>query len=239
MEQKQAQIKQIIVITDGKSNVGNCPIEAAKRAYEKGIVVSSIGIINNNEKDNESDIGEIEGIANAGGGVFQYTHIDNLSQTMHVVTQKTTQKTLEQIVSKQLKSIVGAEITELSPKYRYKIIDFIEKYGDAVNLKCVLALDISGSMKNKIETAKKSVIDLIENIKSRKGFSEIAVIVYPGIKDCLYEIICNFEDSSDRIKENLKNISAQGKTPTGPAIEEAASMILDEDLEFIAKRYYV
>ena len=35
------EIKQIIVVTDGRSNTGISPVEAAKRAYEAGITAPS------------------------------------------------------------------------------------------------------------------------------------------------------------------------------------------------------
>ena len=231
MEEKIGEIKQIIIITDGKSNIGKSPVDAALDAYKRGITVSAIGIVDNDGSGDERDVEELEGIAKAGGGLCEYTHIQNLGMTMQIMTQKTAQKTLEQIVSRQLKSIVGTDINEIEPKSRYKIVDFIEKYGDKVNLKCVIALDTSGSMKYKLESAKQSLLDLLQSMKCRQGQSSIAVVTYPGQQNDVTSIVCKFTDNGDTLESRIRGIKAGGGTPTGPAIETAVNLILDETIE--------
>ncbi len=234
------EIRQIIIITDGKSNIGISPIEAARQANKAGIVVSTIGIINQDSDDEERDIEELEGIAKAGGGLCEYTHLENLDMTVQVMTQKTAQRTIEQIVSRQLKSIVGVDINNLEPKSRYKIIDFIENFGDGINLRCAVVLDTSGSMKNKLETAKKSMIELLRNLKSRRGHSKIAVIKYPGLNNEYASIICSFTDSEEFLKDRLGLLKAGGGTPTGPAIEKACQLIIkSKDDKFDNSSAYV
>lgn len=221
------EIRQVIVITDGKSNIGVNPIEAARKANRAGIVVSTVGIINHDGEDDEKDIEELEGIAKAGGGLCEYTHIENLGMTVQVMTQKTAQKTIEQIVSRQLKSIVGVDMNNLEPKSRFKIVDFIENFGDSINLRCAIVLDTSGSMKNKLETAKKSLVELLRNLKSRRGQSKIAIIKYPGLGGDDASIICSFTDSEEFLQDRLKLLRAGGGTPTGPAIDKACELILE------------
>ncbi|MGB7604678.1 MAG: VWA domain-containing protein [Lutisporaceae bacterium] len=221
------EIRQIILITDGKSNIGISPIEAARQANKAGIVVSTIGIINQDSDDEERDIEELEGIAKAGGGLCEYTHLENLGMTVQVMTQKTAQRTIEQIVSRQLKSIVGVDINNLEPKSRFKIVDFIENFGDSINLRCAVVLDTSGSMKNKLETAKKSMTELLRNLKSRRGHSKIAVIKYPGLNNEYASIICSFTDSEKFLKDRLDLLKAGGGTPTGLAIERACQLIIE------------
>lgn len=225
-DENSGEIKQIIIITDGKSNIGINPIEAARQAYKSGIIVSAIGIIGQDGEGDERDIEELEGIAKAGGGLCEYTHLENLSMTVQVMTQKTAQRTIEQIVSKQLKSIVGVDMNSLEPKSRFKIVDFIEKFGDGINLRCAIVLDCSGSMKSKLQTARKSLIELLRNLKSRRGSSKLALIKYPGLGNDEASIICSFTDSEGFLEDRLNLLKAGGGTPTGPAIEKACWLIL-------------
>jgi Ca-activated chloride channel homolog len=226
-EENIGEIRQIIIITDGKSNIGISPIEAARQANKLGIVVSTIGIIGKDGDGNESDIEELEGIAKTGGGLCEYTHIENLGMTVQVMTQKTAQKTIEQIVTRQLKSIIGVDINNLEPKSRFKIVDFIENFGDSINLKCAVILDTSGSMGNKLDIAKSSLIELLQSLRSRRGEGKIAVIKYPGYKEEAASVVCSFTDSTELLQNRLSTMRAGGGTPTGPAIEKACQLIME------------
>lgn len=230
-EDQNGEIRQIIIITDGRSNIGINPIEAAKQASRLGIVISTIGIINQNGDGDEKDIEELEGIAKAGGGLCDYTHLENLGMTVQMMTQKTAQKTIEQIVSKQLKSIIGVDMNSLEPKSRYKIVDFIENFGDSINLKCVIVLDTSGSMGSKLETAKRSLLELMQNLSSRRGQSRIAVVKYPGQREDIASIVSSFTDSTEVLQNRMSTLRAGGGTPTGPAIEMACRLIMDSMYE--------
>lgn len=225
--ESNGEVRQIIVITDGKSNIGRNPIEVAAQVNKLGILVSTIGIVGQDGNGDEKDIEELEGIAKAGGGLCEYTHLENLGMTVQAITQKTAQRTIEQIVSRQLKTIIGVDINNLEPKSRFKIVDFIENYGDSINLKCVIALDTSGSMNSKLETAKRSLVELLLNLKSRRGNSQIAVVRYPGYKEETASLVCGFTDSTEQLQSNLNTIRAGGGTPTGPAIDRACQLILD------------
>lgn len=226
-EENIGEIRQIIIITDGKSNIGVSPIEAAKQANKLGIVVSAIGIIGKDGDGDERDIEELEGIAKSGGGLCEYTHLEDLGLTVQVMTQKTAQKTIEQIVTRQLKSIIGVDINNLEPKSRFKIVDFIENFGDRINLKCVVILDTSGSMGSKLDIAKSSLIELLQSLSSRRGEGKIAVIKYPGYKEETASIVCSFTDSTELLQSRLSTMKAGGGTPTGPAIEKACQLIME------------
>lgn len=219
------EIKQIIVVTDGRSNMGISPVEAAKKAHDVGITVSTIGIINLKGSSDEKDIEEVEEIAKAGGGLCEYSHIEELGRTIQNLTHRTAQRTIEQIVSKQLKLIMGEEIESLEPKSRLKIVDFIEKYGESINLKCVIVLDTSGSMRDRLSVARRSVIELLENLQGRKGSSSIAVIAYPGEAAAMCSTICDFTNEIDIMKQKLELVSSGGGTPTGPAILKACELL--------------
>lgn len=244
---ESGEIKQIIVVTDGRSNTGISPVEAAKRAYETGIIVSTIGIINLKNSSDEKDIEEVERIAAAGGGLCEYSHIEDLSRTIQNLTYKTAQRTIEEIVSRQLKVIIGEEIEKLEPKSRLKIVDFIEKYGENINLKCVIVLDASGSMRDKLAIAKRSAAELLENLQERKGSSSIAVITYPGEEAGMGSIICGFTNDTAILRQKLDSIRSGGGTPTGPAILKACDLmhqyyeVYNNDIseECEALQYYV
>ena len=220
------EIKQIIVVTDGRSNIGTSPVEAAGKAFALGITVSTIGIINHRDSKDEKDIEEVEEIARAGGGLCEYSHMENLAMTMQDLTHKTAQRTIEQIVSRQLRSIIGENIEDMEPRSRLKIVDFIEKYGDNINLKCIILLDTSGSMKYKLEIAAKSVTELLENLQERPGNSSIAVITYPGTEAGNCSVICDFTNDTGTLRQKLAGIKAGGGTPTGPAILMACEQML-------------
>jgi Ca-activated chloride channel family protein len=222
---ESGEIKQIIVVTDGRSNSGISPIEAANKAYDTGVIVSTIGVINLRGSSDEKDIEEVEEIAKAGGGLCEYSHIEDLGRTIQNLTHRTAQRTIEQIVNRQLKVIMGEGIENLEPKSRLKIVDFIEKYGENINLKCVVVLDTSGSMRDKLTAAKKSVVELLENLQGRKGNSSIAVITYPGDTASMCSVICGFTSEISILKQKLELISSGGGTPTGTAILKACELM--------------
>nr|HQI16438.1 VWA domain-containing protein [Bacillota bacterium] len=68
---ESGEIKQIIIVTDGKSGSGASSVEAAKKAYDKGIVISAIGIIDS-DAGSEREAEEAKKIAEAGGGLWYY-----------------------------------------------------------------------------------------------------------------------------------------------------------------------
>lgn len=219
------EIKQIIAVTDGRSNMGISPVEAAKKAYDAGITVSTIGVICPGKSSDERDIEEVEEIAKAGGGLCEYSHIENLGRTMQNLTHRTAQRTIEQIVSRQLKVIMGEEIENLEPKSRLKLVDFIERYGENINLKCVIVLDTSGSMRDRLAIAKRSIIELLESLHGRKGTGSVAVIAYPGEEDCMCSVICSFTGELSILRQKLELLNAGGGTPTGPAILKACELL--------------
>lgn len=220
---KNIKIEQIIVVTDGRSNVGGDPIAAAREAAANDITVSAIGIINKSEVD-ESPIEEIQKIAQCGKGQWELTHIENLSATLQMVTQRTVNKTLSTVVNKQLKDIMGAELNEISPTKRNKFIEYIENLSDEIHIKCCVLMDCSGSMKPKIHKARESIIDLMNSINSRKGRSEIAVIAFPGDGGDMTNMVSDFTGDVEYVKNQIYNMMPNGTTPTAPAIYRAIEL---------------
>ncbi len=230
-------IKQIILITDGRSNIGCNPVKAAADARGKGIIVSGLGIIDGACED-EADVEEVEAIAKAGGGIADFCYLEDLGKTLQVLTQKTVNQTLECIINKQLKSIVGVDISEVEPESRIKLVNFIENYGDRVNLKCCILLDASKSMTYKLDMAKKCVLDLLNTLNFRRGEVQLSILTYPGTGYDVCSITCPFTNDGTRLEECIESIKAKGGTPTGAAIEMATKFILDFSNEEEAFFYY-
>ncbi len=220
---EQMKVNQIIVVTDGRSNVGGNPIIAAKEAVGNNIIVSAIGIVEKLEED-EGPIEEVQNIAASGGGEWELTYIENLSTTLHMLTQRTVNKTINTVVNKQLKELIGAELDEIRPKRRNKFVEYIENVSDEIHIKCCILLDCSGSMKSKISKARESIIDLMNSLKGRKGKSEVAVIAFPGPKTEMTNIVNDFTDDIEYIKDEICNIRTNGTTPTAPAIYKAIEL---------------
>lgn len=229
-------LKQIILISDGQSNRGVDPREMAELALKEGIRVNTIGIIDN-DKD-QLAIMELEDIAEKGGGVCELTHLNHLSETLSRVTINSIYSTIEQMVSQELKDIIDMDINEVSPTERYKFVKLIDRIGDEVDLKCLILLDASGSMKHKIDIAKKSILELLLFLEERKGKNKIAVSIFPG-KEGYYELLCEFTQDLDELKRSLDIIEIGGITPTGPAIEGAIDIFADEEYENISYDHIV
>lgn len=222
--ERDVVIKQMIVVTDGQSNVGGNPVDAAARAYRDGIIVNTIGVI---EKRgcNEEALDEIVDIARAGGGNYEYSYIDDLFQTMQGLTYKTINQTLKDVVSRQLKEMIGEDINGMEPESRNKILNYIDGFSDDVGLQCCILLDSSGSMANKIHIARYSILDLIHSLKGRRGRVDIAVLAFPGDHVNNYKLLHGFGDSTDKLERSIYNVNPKGGTPTALAIEEAIKLI--------------
>lgn len=215
------EIKQIVIITDGKSNVGIRPEEAAKKAADEGVAVSVIGIV---DELDEGSVGEIKRIAEAGKGIYDLVTIDKLSYSMQMVTRRTVHKTIAEVVDMQLREMIGEGLEDIHPRFRGQVIDYIEKLSDESDLKCIILIDTSGSMTYKLDMVKYSTVNLLKSFSGRKGKSSIAVISYPGMNGELARLISDFTDNPRDLERFLKDIRAEGGTPTGPAIIRAMEL---------------
>jgi len=176
---ESGEIKQIIIVTDGKSGSGASSVEAAKKAYDKGIVVSAIGIIDS-DAGSEGEAEEAKKIAEAGGGLWYYSKTEDLKCAVKEINIDTSIKTIERIVARQLKTIIGGEIPDLEPESRKKIMNFIKKYGGNINLKCIIVIDTDRRIKDSFSIAEKIEAGLLESIRTRKGSSSVEVIDCSG-----------------------------------------------------------
>jgi len=242
--ERDVTIKQIILVTDGQSNVGSNPVETAAKAYRNGIIVNTIGIVDQKGSD-EDALNEIVHIAKAGGGNYEYSYIDELFQTMQSLTYKTVNQTLQEVVSKQLKEMIGQDINSMEPASRSKILNYIDSFSDDVAVQCCILLDSSGSMANKIHVARHSILDLIHSFKGRRGKIDVAVIAFPGEDIHICKVLHNFDDAPDRLERSLYDVEPKGGTPTALAIEEAiklinkSNMVRFKDSEVIEVKEYI
>ncbi|MGO1368161.1 VWA domain-containing protein [Senegalia sp. (in: firmicutes)] len=221
-------LKQIILVTDGESNGLKNPINSINPIVKSGITISVVGILD--ENSSESTLLEMQQIAQFGKGVFESTDLDNLNSTIYTTTQKSIYNTLNSVINHELKSLMNKDIKDINPNSREKVINMMEDLSDTLDLKTIILLDTSKSMKFKIQEAKKSIVNLLHILKSRKGKNNIGVVIFP-YKDNDYKLICDFTDDINIIKNNLKKIDIGGLTPTAEALEGAFRIIEFNEVE--------
>ncbi|MEW9122376.1 MAG: VWA domain-containing protein [Thermotaleaceae bacterium] len=228
---KKPELKQIILVTDGKSNIGGNPVTVAAQGAKQGIAINVVGIMEQKEME-DSFVNEVEEIARAGKGISEYSYIQNLGHTMHMVTQKSINKTIETIVGSQLKEMLGTELDGISPSSRNKIVNYMDTLEESLAIKCCIVMDCSGSMTHRIGTARQSIIELMNSLKGRKGESKVAVIAYPGDGEKHYKIIQHFTEDIDIIKQEILALKAGGITPTASALSKAIEIFFEKlDIE--------
>ncbi len=220
----KAVIREIILVTDGQSNIGGDPVEAARQALRKNITVSTIGIIDQKEQQ-EKPFEEVINIADAGGGHYEYTYIDNLSQTIHTLSHKTVTSTIQDAVNKQLKELIGNDLNHMPPESRSKVLNYIDKYSDEIPICCCVLMDCSGSMASKIHSARNSILDLLDSFQNRKGKIDLAVVGFPGDQVDTCKVLHHFNDHFSEMERNLYQMKPKGGTPTATAINYAVKLI--------------
>ncbi len=213
---------QITLITDGFSNQGLSPIEAAKRAFKKNITVNVIGISNKRPIGNQGEI-EIENIAKAGGGLHQIVTIEHIAKTVQTITKKAVNKTIQQVVNAQLLDILGdGDYSHLHPEKRIKIakvVDYMAEYSD---LNILLLIDQSSSMLPKLEKVKEAILDFQLSLQARSGKSYVSIATFPGHIDFI-NIKLPWTNEIKNANSLIHHMNPRGKTPTGPAILSCVS----------------
>jgi Ca-activated chloride channel homolog len=227
--EKQATVKQILVLTDGCSNIGNDPVEAAMRAKRAGIVVNVIGVVDKGDMG-KTGREEAMSIADAGGGMCRIVHPADLAATAQMLTHHTMQATLQQVVNQQLQQLLGKQSEELPPTERTRIMQVVDKLEEEVNLQLVVAIDTSASMKEKMLTVREAVQDLSLSLQARLGKSTVAVISFPGQGSDLVNSVLPFTNQVD-MRSLGKLFVARGGTPTGPAIDYAVAIFGESGMD--------
>src|SRR5699024_11174054 len=122
---KKGTLKQILLLTDGCSNRGEDPAAAAAIAGQQGITVNVIGILDDDQVEDQEGLSEIEDIAQSGNGVSQLVYKQALVQTVQTVTKQAMTQTLQGVVNKELQQILGSEqsMDDLEPEKRGEVME--------------------------------------------------------------------------------------------------------------------
>ncbi|MBA2873048.1 Ca-activated chloride channel family protein [Anoxybacillus calidus] len=218
---RKGTLKQILLITDGCSNHGEDPVAMAALAREQGITVNVIGVLDQDTID-ESGLREIEGIAMAGGGVSQVVYATQLSQTVQMVTRKAMTQTLQGVVNRELKQILGSDVTmeDLPPEKRGEVMEVVDELGETAELEVLILVDTSGSMKTKLPTVKEALFDLSLSLNARIGDNHFAVFVFPGKRRDVEKVL-DWTPKLEALSTVFPKLTSGGLTPTGPALREA------------------
>ncbi|SDX84540.1 VWA domain-containing protein [Paenibacillus sp. CF384] len=212
-------MRQILLVTDGCSNVGVSPVIAAAQAHAVGITVNVVGVVDQGDLA-EFGTTEIEEIARAGGGLSRLSHTRQLSQTVQMLTRKTVVQTIQQAVQRELKQVLGtSSIEELSPEKRGEVVRVIDELSETSKLRVALLIDASASMKPKLQAVEEAIRDLAISLQSRQGGSELAVFHFPGSaygEDCKLDL--DWTGNISGVHSLFPRLQMRGTTPTGPAI---------------------
>lgn len=212
-------MKQILLITDGCSNVGENPVLAAAHALQEGITVNVVGVIDHGTIG-ELGSREIADIAKAGGGLSRIVGTPQLAQTIQMMTRKTVVQTIQQAVNKEVKKILGdGSIEELPPMQRSQVVHVVDELTETSPLRIALLIDASASMKPKLGAVEDAIRDLALSLEAREGQSEIAVFHFPGrTSSDDAELDMNWTSDMTGVRSLFSKLRMRGATPTGPAI---------------------
>ncbi|QWU16349.1 Ca-activated chloride channel family protein [Paenibacillus sophorae] len=211
-------MKQILLITDGCSNVGESPVMAAAHARQDGITVNVIGVI---DYGTIGELGsrEIDDIAKAGGGLSRIVGTPQLAQTMQMMTRKTVVQTIQQAVNKEVKKILGeGSLEDLPPAKRSQVVTVVDELSETTPLRLALLIDASASMKPKLAAVEDAIRDLALSLEAREGSSEISVFHFPGSSSEPAVLDMDWSRNVSDIRTLFGKIRMKGATPTGPAI---------------------
>lgn len=212
-------MKQIMLITDGCSNVGESPVVAAALAREDGITVNVVGIV---DYGTIGELGSIEigEIAKAGGGMSQLSGTEKLAQTMQMLTRKTVVQTIHQAVNRELRQILGDQsVEDLPPDKRSQVVEVIDEMSETSPLQVALLIDVSASMKPKLAAVEDAIRDMMLSLGARKGDSKLAVFHFPGHRsgeDAVLDV--DWTGDLGTARSIFQRLVMRGATPTGPAI---------------------
>jgi Ca-activated chloride channel family protein len=219
-------MNQILLITDGGSNVGESPVVAAAQAFAEGITVNVAGVIDEGTIG-EYGAAEIAEIARAGGGISQIVTTRQLSRTVQMMTRQTVAGSIRQAVNQELRQLFGVEsIGSLPPGKSAEVVKVMEEMEETVSLSVALLIDASASMKPKLHAVGEAVRDLTLSLQARTGNSRVAVFHFPGNEEHAYCIMdSNWTANAAQIGSLFGRIRMRGTTPTGPALLQVVDFI--------------
>ncbi|RCX14927.1 Ca-activated chloride channel family protein [Fontibacillus phaseoli] len=212
-------MKQIMLITDGCSNVGESPVMAAALAKQEGIIVNVVGIVDYGTIGELGSL-EIAEIAKAGGGMSRLSGTQKLAQTMQMMTRKTVVQTIQHAVNKELRQILGdSSVEDLPPEKRSQVVEVIDELSETSSLEIALLIDASASMKPKLAAVEEAIRDMMLSLGARKGSSRLAVFHFPGPhsgEDAVLDL--DWTTDLGTVRSIFQRLAMRGATPTGPAI---------------------
>lgn len=212
-------MKQILLITDGCSNVGMSPIVAAAHAKSEGITLNVVGVVDQGELG-EYGATEIHEIAKAGGGLSRLVQTKELAQTVQMMTRKTVVQTIQVAVQKELQNVLGNHSIEaLPPEKRSEVVRVMDELTETTELRVALLIDASASMRPKLSSVEEAIYDLMLSLQAREGKSEISVFHFPGSRqqeDCVIDL--DWTSQLKGMQSIFPKLHMSGTTPTGPAI---------------------
>lgn len=219
---KKGTLKQILLITDGCSNKGESPAATAALAFQQGVTVNVIGILDDHQTEDSSGLQEVEDVAESGGGVSQIVYKESLAQTVQTVTKQAMNQTLQGFVNKELTHILGEgqSITDLDPERRGEVMEVVEEIGETCDLEVLVLVDTSASMHNKLETVKEALIDLSVSLNARIGKNQFSIFNFPAKRKDIGKVF-DWSPKLDSVSTIFPKLTSGGITPTGPAIREA------------------
>ncbi|WP_209978403.1 vWA domain-containing protein [Paenibacillus eucommiae] len=223
-------MKQVLLITDGCSNVGLSPVIAAAEAKTEGIIVNVIGVID------QGELGllgteEIREIAEAGGGMSRIVNSQQLSHTVQMMTRKTVAHTIQQAVGQELQQILGhSQLEQLPPTQRAEVVRVIDQMSETTTLRVALLIDTSASMKPKLAAVKEAISDLLLSLRARSGKSELAAFHFPGSINGEEELVMDLDWTNElaNLDKMFYKINMKGTTPTGPALLRTVRFVAGE-----------
>ncbi len=209
---------QITLITDGCSNQGISPEEAARQALNQAITTNVIGITEQEILGEHGRI-EVEKIALAGGGLYQIVPIEQVAKTVQMVTRQAMNRTIQQAVHTQLMEIMGkGDLNEIVPKKRLEVAKMVDQMAEYSHLNVLLLIDTSASMLNKMKKLEEAIFDFQLSLQSRTGKSNLSIVTFPGRNDVI-SIRVPWTDEIEQIRNVLYKMKPGGNTPTGTAIQ--------------------
>lgn len=222
-------IRQILLVTDGCSNIGGDPVEVARTARRSQIVVNVIGIVDGGALGRPGKE-EILSISDAGGGMCRVVQLNELSATAQMVTHQTMQMTLQQVVNQELMQAMGKSTDDLAPDERARVAQVMDKLEEELRLELVVLVDTSASMKDKMQMVREAVRDLSLSLDARQGETIVAVIAFPGAGGEEVKVIQPFTSKFDMTALDGM-FAARGGTPTAPALKEAIRLFSEVKME--------
>lgn len=213
-------LKQLVLVTDGCSNVGMYPAAAAAHAKTQQITVHVVGVVDEGEFGSRGEQ-EVAEIAEAGGGMYRIIPTQQLSGTIQMMTRMTVAQTVQQAVQTELKQVLGNHsLEDLPPAQRGDVVQVVERVSENIDLRAALLIDTSASMRPKLRQVEEAILDLSISLQSRQGKSEVSVFHFPGNGKPFREIelALGWTEQVPAVRQLFSKLNMKGATPTGPAI---------------------